>query len=98
MEKLKINKIRNRIFVDVIKPERSDTIMQDIYVLNFDWLKQFLSLVSGFCISRPSVPTSVNRHTNLYFQLKGHVHHLFVCVGTKRFANLGVTYLTTVLK
>ena len=72
--------------------------MQDIYVLNLDWLKQSLSWVSGFCISRSSAPTNVSRHTNLYFQLKGHVHYLFVCVGTKRFANLGVTYLTTVLK
>ena len=49
----------------------------------------------GSCISRTSVPKAVNRHTNLYYSWKAHLHYVYVCVIT---VQVGVTYLTTFVK
>lgn len=75
-------KIKNRTTksAELINSARIGTIMCHYYVPNFVWLKQALSFLCGVCISRTSVLTQVNRHTNLHFSLTGHVHNVYVCM------------------
>jgi hypothetical protein len=51
-----------------IKSGKVGANIDDIYLLLLFWLKQALSFLHGVCISRPSVLTQINRHTNLIFQ------------------------------
>ena len=52
--KLKIT-ISYRKSTELLKSARSGTIKRHIYVPNFVWLQQALSLLRGVFISRPSV-------------------------------------------
>jgi len=65
--KLIIKTISIRNSAELIKSKRRSARIHCIYVTNLFWLKKAFSYQRGFCISRPSVSTSVNRYTNLIF-------------------------------
>jgi hypothetical protein len=80
--KLKTKTIRAGNSVRLIKSERIIVHINDISMPKIFWLKQALSFLHGFCISRPSVTTEVKKHINLYISLKEHVHCVYECVST----------------
>ena len=59
----------------------------------FFFFKQALSFLRGFCISRPSVSTEVNKHKNLHLSLKKKVHCVYERVGKINYHCAGRGYV-----